>query len=533
MILVSPLFSIAAEGGKGKEIKVVVLPWEVRAVDEFKYIEDALFDMVSSRISVERHLRVVAKSSTEEVFFRYKGRSLTDDLIRKIGRELMADYVLIGSLTFIGENLSIDTRVLEVEGEEAPIHSVSQGRGIDSLIPLLGRSILKLNKGMLGKKGLPVTVTSFGSNDTDSFGPPSQPLVEEGNKKEDFIIDARKEKTRKAFWKSTSFITELKGIDVGDTDGDGKNEIVVIDRHSLWIYRKAGDRLELVKEFKGKISEENLHVDVADLNGNGNAEIYVTRLSNDRLDSYVLEYTNGEYTKVSSGLKWFLMVSSFTEGEMLLGQRKGMAQVFFGKVKKLYWKDNNLSEGEDIDLPSGFPIYGFSSFDLDDKEEKGIVGFDSDDYLRLYLRAEGGSWEEVWKSMDPFGGTLNAIISKGHEMTASKREIYIKGRIIQRDLDGDGRKEIVVNRNIASGLGKYIKGRRSYKKSEILNMLWNGEELEENWKTRMIKGYIADFQIEDIDNDGIKELIIAVVSNFKGVIKKPQSRIISYRLSVR
>jgi hypothetical protein len=39
--------------------------------------------------------------------------------------------------------------------------------------------------------------------------------------------------------------------------------------------------------------------------------------------------------------------------------------------------------------------------------------------------------------------------------------------------------------------------------------------LAENWRTKEIPGYIADYQVKDFDNDGEVELVVAMVSQFK------------------
>ena len=45
----------------------------------------------------------------------------------------------------------------------------------------------------------------------------------------------------------------------------------------------------------------------------------------------------------------------------------------------------------------------------------------------------------------------------------------------------------------------------------IYNLIWDDTTLTPNWKTREINGYISDFQVKDVDNDGEEELVIAVV----------------------
>ncbi len=39
------------------------------------------------------------------------------------------------------------------------------------------------------------------------------------------------------------------GMDIGDVDNDGKNEIVIIDMSNIMIYRKEGNSLKLFKKF--------------------------------------------------------------------------------------------------------------------------------------------------------------------------------------------------------------------------------------------------------------------------------------------
>ncbi len=51
-----------------------------------------------------------------------------------------------------------------------------------------------------------------------------------------------------------------------------------------------------------------------------------------------------------------------------------------------------------------------------------------------------------------------------------------------------------------------------YEKAEIRGLSWEQDDLTTNWKTREIKGYIADFQFKDVANDGNEELVAAVLA---------------------
>jgi len=54
--------------------------------------------------------------------------------------------------------------------------------------------------------------------------------------------------------------------------------------------------------------------------------------------------------------------------------------------------------------------------------------------------------------------------------------------------------------------------------------------LAETWRTKEIPGYIADYQVKDFDNDGEVELVVAVVSKFKGMETSKKSTIFFFEL---
>ncbi|MBI5285988.1 MAG: VCBS repeat-containing protein [Deltaproteobacteria bacterium] len=517
-----------------ERIRVAILPWKVHSEGNIDYAREALLDMLASRMAVERHIMVLKESSVKEVFSRHGQKGMTEDLLRKMGKELGADYILSGSLSFIADNLSLDVKMINVRREEAPMQSVSQGRGMESLIPLVSQLALDINARILEREGLPVTVGAFGAAPTYTGGFVRKEVREARKGEEDFIITTREKDREKNLWKSHTFSPPLKGMDVGDVDGDGKNEVVLIDRHNLYIYRMRGQVLGLVKEFKGASFEENFTIDIADLNKNGVPEIYVTRMSNKRLDSYALEFRDNEFKTIVSGLPWFLRVIEYPEiGQTLIGQRLSFPEVFHGAIYKLGWKEGKIVEIGKMDLPSDLKTYGFSILDLNGDGVEEVLAFDDRDRLKVYTKKDG-KWSEVWSGTDFFGGSLNVVemeapLSAQDSIPAG----IIKGRLLSDDLDGDGKMEVIINKNEPGTLGRYFEKVRSYKTGEIVDMSWEGNSFEENWRTKRIDGYIADYLIKDIDNDGKKELVIIVMEGETLLKTGASSYIVAYKLNIR
>ena len=53
--------------------------------------------------------------------------------------------------------------------------------------------------------------------------------------------------------------------------------------------------------------------------------------------------------------------------------------------------------------------------------------------------------------------------------------------------------------------------------------------MAENWKTKKINGYIADYCIKDIDNDGKPEIVLALVQSVSTSLSN-KSVIVIYKL---
>jgi hypothetical protein len=100
-------------------------------------------------------------------------------------------------------------------------------------------------------------------------------------------------------------------------------------------------------------------------------------------------------------------------------------------------------------------------------------------------------------------------------------------------LEGEGIPKVIINRNefLAGSLFQRL---RVYETGAIYNLIWDENMLTTNWKTREIKGYIADYQIRDVDNDGDEELVVATVApeeDVSGLLsQKSRSNILFFKL---
>src|SRR4030042_4757432 len=108
--------------------------------------------------------------------------------------------------------------------------------------------------------------------------------------------------------KSQSFGFEMKGLDIGDVDGDKKNEVVAMDDYHLYVFKYDGEKLKLLQTIGQEYEHTFLTLDVAAVNRNGTAEIIVTSVVEDDLRSFILEFEEGKFRKITEKAGWYFRV---------------------------------------------------------------------------------------------------------------------------------------------------------------------------------------------------------------------------------
>jgi hypothetical protein len=316
---------------------------------------------------------------------------------------------------------------------------------------------------------------------------------------------------------------KLKGVDAGDVDGDGANEIVCMDDHQIWLYRDEGKGLKLLAEFKEAISNNFLTLDVIDINGDQRAEICVTNAIEDRLQSFILAYEDGSFRYLAKGLNWYLRVTRIPDqGEVLLAQRMGTDRDYEGPLRVVQWKGKKVRIGKKLKqgkkggvLPKEVEwIFSFTSGKFTSPETQEFLVMEDSGKVRLLDL--GGVLQ--WKSSEELGGSDNYVdrpriqADKRGATTRFERRIYFPPRMVAKDLDGDGIDELVAVVNKFS-LGEHVERVRAYDKGYVTGLTWDGMALAQAWRTQDIPDYVADFQLKDVDNDGRDELVTVSVSS--------------------
>ena len=115
--------------------KIAILPFSVNSSENISYIRDGIWDMLISRVTVGGKTDVLSKSSVLEAMDKNQKKDLSQADVSAIGKRLKADYVVWGSITKIGDSLSLDGKLLDVASSQSPVTLFEQTRGMNEVIP--------------------------------------------------------------------------------------------------------------------------------------------------------------------------------------------------------------------------------------------------------------------------------------------------------------------------------------------------------------------------------------------------------------
>ena len=123
---------LLAEDGK----KIAILPFEVHAKANTANLQEALYKGLFTEFAKSKSIHIVERSSFAKAI---EGKVIDEKLAVNVGKAAAADYVIMGSLSVFGEQISVDARVIDVR-EGRVIHAAfAQGKGIEAIGSISGQ----------------------------------------------------------------------------------------------------------------------------------------------------------------------------------------------------------------------------------------------------------------------------------------------------------------------------------------------------------------------------------------------------------
>ncbi|MEJ5363793.1 MAG: FG-GAP-like repeat-containing protein [Desulfosoma sp.] len=543
--------------GQESGIKTVAMvPFQMNTPKDLYYLQDGVWDMLRSRLAWPGKVRVLDKASVLDAL---KGSGAVQDAeaARTLARRLKADYVLYGSVTALGDAVSVDATVVPAAPDEAPMQFPFQSPTLNQLIPTVNQMAEAMNRQLFNRTAAAATQPAPSPEGTSTRNPelllpesvmPGQAV---SYLNPNFIEVTPEGSLRQpGLWRSQTFSEAVLSIDVGDVDGDGRDELVALSANRLTVYRRVDQGLQSVAEHRAGKLDTFKWVALADVDGDGRLEILVAnifqrnkgrnpgpesiKLSDTEWEpaSCVLKFDGKRLAVLAERIPYFVNAVPFpNRGRVPLAQARGRyGELFDPEIFEWRLRDGKAVTTAPATVPPQCNVANFAAGDFngDGAVEYAVITADN----RLMVLDSAGN--RLWRSRQQFAATTNYLLGKVEDLRYNNVEYYyVPSPILVMDLNKDGIAEIVVNRSPDTTSRFLPQGFKYYEAGEVVSFSWDQMGLVENWKTREVSGMVSSIRVGDLNGDGTPELIASLVLG-KDLLKlwEARSTVFSYDLNV-
>ncbi len=519
-----------------KSSRVAVFPFKINAEKDLSFLQDGIFDMLAFRLSSEVKMTVISREDTEKAIEAIKGLSLNENRALEIGAELNADYVVFGSVTVFGDSVSINAKMTGVAGNKTSVAFFDQTRETGDVIPKINRFVMDIKNKMPGAAEIPVRsepvkpdVRAQTEKPVSTVSSHNEPVQQKKALNPAFIMSEGYRKASHGFWKGTNYKHLINSMSLGDIDGDSKIETVFITHHEVYILQFDNGHFSEPEQIAEDRQKNYITVDVADINGNGFPEIFVTCLNalKTSVSSFVLEWNGQQFARIINNSSWLYRVVQVPgQASLLLGQKIRSDNPFSGDIFEMAWQNASYVPGKMAVASKSNSLIGLTFGDIMNNGKNMAVAYNQDDNIQIV----DSSGNKIWTGSEKYGG-INLCYSLPRKEPGVDNFKYLPMRLYLRDLDSDGNNEVIAVKNYEM-TRRLMTSFRKFTDAQIESLSWNGLGLAVNWKTEKTSGHISDFAIGDYDNDGKDEIVACVIIKDGAVIgTSPESTIIAYDLN--
>jgi len=513
------LGSAVVYGKEGTEkYKIVFASFDVSSAGNYAYLGNSVQSMLSSRLAAKDRVIVVDRTMSEKELSSLKNSKQSSPAEGSLATEV--DYLVTGSLYGLksGMNIQVVLYPFAAGKEVLRFESlVKQQENVIADVEKLATEIAQtaFSGGTVAAE--PVKTAGAGEGTSGFLTAHPEAAYKKsinagavvGATGSSIQVKAREGK------RSVTLADEITTLVVGDIDGDGQDEIVVLNGNTLELYELDGKKIIKTASAGLPPAVECHAINLADLDGNGRMEIYASCTDGLNVSSLIVDWSKEKgFFVVSANIPWYIrpiMVPG--KGLRLAGQKRGIEKTELLKAG-VYLLDLDAAkmpkQAEQLPLPSGVNLFDFTFADLDGDGAVETVAIDAKERMRVFNRAN----ELLWVSKKTFGGSqvylgpnqsgaVNDQDRKNFTVdeNADRDLIFIPGRLVVTDINADGRQEVVINENTLSAVSIFKK-MRIYNDGVIVGLAWDGNALNELWRTGTFRGYIAGFGFSPLKNSG-------------------------------
>jgi FG-GAP-like repeat len=491
--------------------------FDTASAGSYAYLRDSVRGIMTSRLAAKPGVAVLDRSLSEQDLAALKNRQPGEKA------KGVADYLISGGLYGLKGGLSIQVTVYPMAVEQEVLRFERLVKNQDDLLPELERLVgeiavaLGADTPQVAKReplpGGGEGISAFITTHPEAAYKKSQHTgTIAGSAGSSIEVKAKEGK------RSLSLSGEIRAFAAGDVDGGGNEEMVILSGSTLELYRFEGKNI--VKAGGAKLSPalECHALSLADLDNDGRKEIYLSCTDGLKVSSTIVHWqqATSQFVVTAANIPWYIRPLYLPgKGWRLAGQKRGLEKTELLKagVYLLEQKGGNQGggEAERLPLPGGVNLFDFVYADLDGDRTYETIAIDGKERMKVYNSTN----ELLWVSKNNYGGSkvylgpsrAGAVNDQDRnnftvDEDFQRQLIFVPGRLLVTDVDGNGREEVAVNQNSQSALS-FLEKMRIYNDGVVVGLAWDGEAMVESWRSGAFRGYIVGFSLSPKTPSGL------------------------------
>ena len=526
------LVAVATGAVSAAAKSAVVLPFAVNAPQSYAYLSKAVQATIQGRL--DRPGMLEARVG--------QGKASTQAEAQQALRSAGADNAIWGSVNVMGNDCTVTVNSVDKAGKtwsktaQSPVSELTTN--VQNLTSALGQEVFGISGAVRTPgstaSGSPRGATANGDIVTNETGQQQVYLNPQFRYQGAGAEDGSRLRTQRLSY-------NMVDMAVGDFNGDGKNEVAILSDHDLRIYAwPANGQLKLLGETVVSRTNNNFSMRAIDLNRDRSMALVVatTEETSNRPYSFIYSFKGNKFSTVAERIPYFVSVMRVppTYAPTLVGQAWDSLKLFAPGVRIMTKQDGKFTLGARIDLPTGANVFNCVWLPAG-KNGKGeqLVMLTEDERIKLF---QGNTNNLVHTTMDRYSGSATGMdhykgmpglgIDKNYQLPG---KYYAPMRLIAADIGNTGDYTLLVNKPISTA-AQFFDRYRFFPQGEIHALYWDGVGLGLKWKTRRIRGSVAEVDLGDVNNDGILDLVVGLNTSPDLGIGSRQCMITAYPLDV-
>ncbi|MBE6442968.1 MAG: VCBS repeat-containing protein [Desulfovibrio desulfuricans] len=533
MFVVCLLCAAVAAGATGAAAKsAVVLPFTVNAPQNYAYLAKAVPAAIQGKLN---HPGVLDVRSVQ-------GKAASATEARQALRSSGADNAVWGSVSVIGNEATVEINSVDKAGKTWTQTAQSP---VSELTGAVQRLSARMGQEVFGVSSAMRTPGSTAAGNARKGAPGGDIITNETGQQQVYLNPQFRYQGAGANDGSRLRSQRLKytmvDMAVGDFNGDGKNEIAVLSDHNLRIYSwPLNGQLKLLGETVISRSNNNFSMRAIDLNRDRALELVVATYEEDsnRPYGYIYSFKGNKLSLFAERVPYFVSVMRVppTYAPVLVGQNWDSVRLFAPGVRMMNKAGGKYELGTRLDLPSGATVFNCAWMPPSRSNKSELLVMLTDDERIKLFQGRGNSL--VHTTMERFSGSATGMdhykgmpglgVDKNYQLPS---KYYAPMRLIAADIGSTGEYTLLVNKPISTA-AQIFDRYRYFPQGEVHALYWDGVGLGLKWKTRRIRGSVAQIDLADVNNDGVLDLVVGLNTSPDLGVGSRQCMVTAYPLDV-